>query len=166
MPTPVTVWFLELPGPAAFRPGAAPRRYRLERLAAPCPGFARFLYAAVGGPWAWTDRLPWTDAQWAARLAAPGIELWVATMDGAPAGYFELEDRADGTVEIAYFGLLPHAIGQGHGGALLTDAVERAWAMGARRVTVNTCSLDHPRALGGYRARGFVVVREEQRERP
>lgn len=166
MPAPVTVWFLELPDRAAFRPSAGPRGYRLERLAAPCPAFARFLYVAVGGPWTWTDRLPWTDEQWAARLADPQVEFWVATIAGAPAGYAELARQPDGAVEIAYFGLLPHAIGQGHGGPLLTDAVERAWAMGARRVTVNTCSLDHPRALGGYLARGFAVVREERRERP
>lgn len=52
-----------------------------------------------------------------------------------------------GNVEIAYFGLLPRFIERGLGGALLTATVERAWAMGARRVWVHTCSLVHPSAL-------------------
>jgi GNAT superfamily N-acetyltransferase len=42
----------------------------------------------------------------------------------------------------------------------LTAAVRRAWASGARRVTVNTCELDGPHALANYLARGFVVARE------
>lgn len=81
----------------------------------------------------------------------------MAYVSGTPAGYFELETQTDGNIEIAYFGLLPSFIGHGLGGALLTAAVERAWALGARRVWVHTCSLDHPRALPGYQARGFRV---------
>jgi hypothetical protein len=34
--------------------------------------------------------------------------------------------------------------------------------MGPRRVWVQTCSLDHPRALGNYEARGFKVFRVER----
>jgi GNAT superfamily N-acetyltransferase len=64
-------------------------------------------------------------------------------------------------VELVYFGLLPHAVGQGHGGPLLTAAVSRAWALGAERVYVNSCSLDHPTAMANYAARGFKVFREE-----
>jgi GNAT superfamily N-acetyltransferase len=52
---------------------------------------------------------------------------------------------------------LPRFIVCGLGGALLTATVERAWAMGARRVWVHTCSLDHPSALPAYQARGFRV---------
>jgi hypothetical protein len=33
--------------------------------------------------------------------------------------------------------------------------------MGARRVWVHTCSLDHPGALANYLARGFRVFKEE-----
>jgi GNAT superfamily N-acetyltransferase len=59
--------------------------------------------------------------------------------------------------------LLPHAVGTGQGGALLTGAIERAWAMGASRVYVNTCSLDHPAALSNYQKRGFQLVRVVER---
>lgn len=63
-------------------------------------------------------------------------------------------------VEIAYFGLLPQFIGKGFGGHLLTRAVEQAWAMGARRVWVHTCTLDGPAALANYQARGFRIYKE------
>ena len=63
---------------------------------------------------------------------------------GRQRGTSRLETQTDANIEIAYFGLLPSFIGHGLGGALLTAAVERAWALGARRVWVHTCSLDHP----------------------
>ena len=37
--------------------------------------------------------------------------------------------------------------------------LEQAWAMGARRVWVHTCSLDHPAALPSYLRAGFVAKR-------
>ena len=159
----VTVWHLEILDRAAFQRSAEPLRFRLERVTAPSAAFLRFLYTATGGDWSWTDRLPWTDAEWLARQADPAVEFWVANDDGAPAGYFELARHEDGrTVELAYFGLLPHAVGKKQGGAMLTAAVDRMWEMGARRVYVNTCSLDHPRALDNYQRRGFEIfdVRE------
>lgn len=160
----VTVWHLEMNDRAAFVPSGQVARYRLERVTAPAPAFLRFLYLATGSDWHWIDRLPWTDEQWLARQGDPDAEVWVAYHGGAPMGYYELARHADGvTVEIVYFGLLPHAVGRGQGGAMLTDAVRRAWEMGAARVYVNTCSLDHPAARGNYERRGFVVFREEVR---
>ncbi|HEX9166434.1 MAG TPA: GNAT family N-acetyltransferase [Gemmatimonadales bacterium] len=162
MPTvPVTVWHQEMLSPTEFRPSTRPPAYALVRLTAPAPDFFRFLYAAVGGPWHWTDRLAWPAEAWAGRLADPMVEVWVGYDGGAPLGWFELCRQADGTVELVYFGLLPHAVGQGHGGPLLTAAVSRAWALGAKRVYVNSCSLDHPSAMANYGARGFRVFREE-----
>ena len=73
----------------------------------------------------------------------PALELWVLRVAGETAGYFELRQDADGGVEIAYFGLLPAFVGRGLGKYLLTSAVERAWARGARRVWLHTSSLDH-----------------------
>ena len=79
----------------------------------------------------------------------------------APAGYFELHAPGDGAVEIAYFGLLPEFFGRGWGGHLLTRAVDTAWSLGAARVWLHTCTLDHPAALPNYLRRGFRPVREE-----
>ncbi len=162
----VTVWFLELARPENFRPGKAPSRLQVARVAPAEPDTAAWLYREVGGPWHWTDRASWGRAEWENRLAGAGVEIWLASGDAGAIGYYELESREDGSVELAYFGLLPQAIGAGHGTALLASALERAWALGADRVTVNTCSLDHPRALDHYQGRGFRLVREETRVRP
>lgn len=159
----VTVWHLDLPAPAAFRPSGRALAYRLERMAPPDPALAAELYRAVGGPWHWTDRLPWTVGDWAARLADPRTELWVAYREDRTTGYFELERLDDGRVELKYFGLMPDEVGQGQGGPLLDAAVACAWAMGASGVYVNTCSQDHAAALPNYQARGFTVTTVESR---
>jgi GNAT superfamily N-acetyltransferase len=143
--------------PSQLVPARAVAGLAVVRAEIPSPALGRFLYTAVGGDWYWLQRLPWSHAQWQRHLERDGVETWVASLAGTPAGYFELEAQAEGNVEIAYFGLLPQFIGRGLGGPLLTAAVERAWAMEARRVWVHTCSLDHPRALPGYQARGFRV---------
>ncbi len=112
------------------------------------------------------DLRPARSADPAARvervdLASPAVSLWLLTVRAAPAGYFELEATSDGSVEIAYFGLLPEFIGRGYGKHLLTEAVERAWSLGARRVWLHTCSLDDAAALPNYVSRGFRAFHEE-----
>ena len=60
-------------------------------LATSCPpSLFRYLYREVGRRWHWVDRLPWTDQRIREHLAMPGVEVWVVTADGVPAGYFEL----------------------------------------------------------------------------
>ena len=129
----------------------------------------RALYAGVGGPWRWRDRLAWPDAALAVWLARPDVAVHVLEVRSAGAwavaGYHELVRRAPDEVELLYFGLLPAFHGRGLGGAFLTHAVRTARAMGddpARtRVILNTCTFDGPAALPNYLARGFRVVREE-----
>lgn len=158
----VVVWHLELTDPARFRP-VEDRGLELEvrRAALPCPELNRFFYAEVGRGWFWLDRLAWDERRWLAWLERPGVETWLAYANGTPVGYFELERQAGASVEIVYFGLLPRFVGRGWGGRLLTLAVEQAWSGGTRRVWLHTCSLDHPRALDNYRARGFELFKEE-----
>ena len=134
---------------------------RVERVRNCSPSFYRFLYSEVGKPHHWVDRLPWTDAQVTEHLSRPELTLWVMYSSGAPAGYFELERHGDGSTEIAYFGLLPEFTGAGLGKYLLTRAVQEAWATGANRVWLHTCTLDHPSALPNYLKRGFAPFREE-----
>lgn len=160
--------YLELTTPEALRGGAFPASVpvRVTRRD-PC-GVAEYraLYAAVGGAYRWRDRLAWTDAQLAEWLARPTVAVrvleWAAADGWTPAGYYELSREPDGAVEIVYFGLVTAAHGRGLGRALLTHACETAWAMGARRVWLHTCTLDGPAALPNYLARGFRLVREER----
>ena len=154
----VTTWSLELKDPSDLVPASAPDLdFELRQARRPSPELGRFLYSAVGGNWYWIDRLPWTYAQWLEWQSAPGRETWVAYLEGTPAGYFELDGSVEGAVELAYVGLLPAFIGGGLGGWLLTKALERAWALGPRRVWVHTCTLDGPAALANYQARGMKV---------
>jgi GNAT superfamily N-acetyltransferase len=158
----VTVWYLESRTPADLRPSSrATSGVDFVQALIPQPEFNRFLYAAVGGDWFWRDRLSWDYGRWMQTLMRPGYETWVAYLHGSPAGYFELDPTDDGSVEIAYFGLLGSFIGRGVSGPLLTRAIARAWEKGARRVWVHTCSLDHPAALQNYQARGLRIYQEE-----
>ncbi len=154
--------YLEMASPDDLRPAGEPEDPpRLDRIEG-CPGsFFRYLYAEVGRAYHWTDRLGWSDEQVRAHLADPGVSLWLLSSRAAPAGYFELRRHGDGSVEVAYFGLLPEFVGRGWGGHLLTLAVRAAWTLGPERVWLHTCSLDHPAALPNYLKRGFRPVREE-----
>ena len=156
----VTTYHLEINALADHQPAGPPRTaYQLIKVESPIPQLNRFLYAAVGADWYWYERLSWSFSRWQAYLSRDQVETWVAYVKGAPAGYFELERQPTGSVEIAYFGLLPQFIGRGMGAALLSDAICTAAAMGSagNRVWVHTCTLDHPAALGNYQARGFKL---------
>ena len=122
----------------------------------------RFLYVEVGKNYHWIDRLPWTDDEIRAYLAQPEITVWLMTYDDKTAGYFELRKCEDGSTELAYFGLMPQFIGRGLGKHLLTCAVEQAWADGADRVWLHTCTLDDPAALPNYLSRGFSAFKTEK----
>jgi ribosomal protein S18 acetylase RimI-like enzyme len=155
--------YLEMTEPGSLRPA----RIVLDNLAIayverPQASLWRWLYTEVGRQHRWFDRLPWSDEEAQAYLDDPAISLWLATVDGATAGYFELRREPDGAVEIVYFGLLAEYTGRGLGGQLLTEAVARAWASGARRVWLHTCTFDHPAAIPNYLRRGFTVFRIEQ----
>ena len=115
----------------------------------------RELYKRVGDTWHWHDRLVWSDERLGQQLAKPNICVWELRVGTDLGGYFELEVQDGGDVEIVYFGLTPEFIGKGFGAAMLSRATEEAFALGAARVWLHTCTLDSPRALPNYKARGF-----------
>jgi ribosomal protein S18 acetylase RimI-like enzyme len=159
----VTRTYLELRGPGELRAARPlehpPRLVRRHPIGAP---EYLALYRLVGEPWFWRDRLAWPAETLQAYLASPHVHVWVALEGEEVAGYFELQRTSDGDdAEIMYFGLAAAFIGRGLGGWLLTRAAETAFALGAARVVLNTCSLDGPHALPNYLARGFRIVREE-----
>jgi GNAT superfamily N-acetyltransferase len=157
--------YLELRDPNSLRRSAFPSVEARVVTQAPFPlQDYRRLYRDVGKQWFWRDRLTWSDTELADYLASPDVSVWELFLDEASAGFFELRRETDGSVEIAYFGLAPAFMGQGLGGALLTRAVEEAWSFGAQRVWLHTCTLDSPRALPNYIARGFEPFRTERYE--
>jgi GNAT superfamily N-acetyltransferase len=136
-------------------------RLRIEQVLQ-CPvSFFRYLYREVGRQYHWVDRLNWTDEQIRHYLRQPGISLWLLSYTGSPAGYFELRQHDDESVEIVYFGLLEEFQGRGFGKHLLTVAIEQGWQLGANRLWVHTCTLDHSAALPNYIKRGFKPFSQE-----
>lgn len=133
--------------------------FRLTRWRAPGLDRYRTLFRRVGARWLWYSRLVLADEALAAILADPAVEVFAATdPTGIEIGMVELDHRTPGTCTIAYFALVPELAGQGHGRWLMAETLARAWRPGVERVRVNTCTLDHPRALGFYRAQGFAAV--------
>ena len=159
----VTVYYLEMTDYRQLRPKRnIPEGFMLQQAEIPLPELNRFFYASVGVDWYWTVRLSWTYQQWQDWVERTEVSTWIGYLSGTPAGYFELAKQAgDDSVELAYFGVLPHFTGQGLGGHLLTCALEQAWRLNPKRVWLHTCSLDHPNALANYQARGFRLFREE-----
>jgi GNAT superfamily N-acetyltransferase len=130
---------------------------RLVRWRDPPPARYRGLFRRVGEPWLWYSRLLLDDEALARRIAAAEIYA-VTDPAGIEIGMLELDIAATVT-EIAYFGLVPALTRQGHGRWLMAQALALAWRPGTARVQLNTCTLDHPAALGFYRAQGFTAVR-------
>ncbi len=120
----------------------------------------RHLYRAVGEAHVWWLRQTMPDHQLAAMLRDPRISIHVLRLNDAPAGFYELDRTPWPAVNLSYFGLMPQAIGRGIGFPFLRHAVDAAWGMGPRTVTVNTCTADHPRALPTYLRAGFHKLRE------
>lgn len=132
----------------------------LHRVPASDGAFNRDMYLAVGAQWQWNDKRGWSAQQWRDYAHTQGLRSYEFRCEGESLGYGELLMQADGAVQIAYFGLLPTAIGRGLGGASLGALMAEAWSWpDTRRVWVHTCSLDHPAALANYRARGMRLLR-------
>lgn len=144
----------------------APRRpmpeTRLRLADWPRPALASYreLFRRVGAPWLWYSRLAMDDAKLAAIVHDPAVTVHAALDPGGiEVGMLELDFRHAGACELSYFGFVPELAGQGHGRWLMAEALARAWRPGIARVWVHTCTLDHPRALGFYRACGFAAVK-------
>ena len=123
MDQPVIRTYLEMRASPLTEAAPAPDGAYVERLERCPPELYRQLYAEVGRAWSWFDRLWWTDDELAAHLGRPEVSIRVLHLNGAPAGYYELVRHPDRSVEIGYFGLMPHAIGRGLGRWLLGEAI-------------------------------------------
>ncbi len=151
----VTVTYLEMLQPPADPAPPAPTGVEVRTLVSVPAAVYRRLYEAVGRDWHWVDRHALSDDALETLVNDPGVEIDVLTVEGADAGYAELDRRVPGEIRVVYFGLAPAFIGRGLGRWFLRWTVERAWSWGPRRVHLDTCTLDHPRALPNYERVGF-----------
>lgn len=178
-PQDVTIFFLQMTDCALVQsPDSLPHGARIERAQHASPELLRWLYAVVGGPYRWYERMGWSREQWQEELSVEGSELWLLYLDGTPAGYCQLQAEVVSSsnlirteIEILYFGLMKWAQGRGLGKTFLQTVIQRAWNQDERhalppvgRVWVHTCSLDGEFALANYMARGLELYGEERHQ--
>lgn len=160
---PVTVTYLQMRHPAAhYLHAPLGHQLALFRCRDIPLHFYRYLYDRVGRDWHWTAALLLDDDELARRTESPDCEIHVLYLNGAPAGFFELNHMTDRECRLVHFGLMRHAIGLGLSRWFLGCAIQSAWESDPRVVSVETCTLDHPAALPLYQKMGFTPVRRAQ----
>lgn len=136
-----------------------PSPLRLVRWREPDPDKYRALFRRIGEPWLWYSRLLMDEPRLLSIIHDPAVEVYAAEdRAGVEVGFLELDFRREHATELSYFGFAPEFAGQGHGRWLMAHALQLAWRPGTERVWLHTCTLDHPKALGFYRAQGFTPV--------
>ena len=126
----------------------------------------KFLYKQIGKKYFWKDRLNWSDQTWLEYVSNQNLYTYILKENEEIVGYFELIIHTSKVeAEIAYFGILEDYFNKGCGGYMLTKAIEKSFEIGAKRVWVHTCSLDHPNAIKNYISRGMKIFKTEVLER-
>lgn len=162
-PIQVTVTFLEMAAPPPHYPSLPyGKQIALLRTRDIPLHFYRYLLDRVGRKWHWVNALKLSDDELVAGLHREDRDIRILYLDGAPAGFFDVKPHLPQETDLAYFGMMEHATGQGLGRWFLGAAVEACWSHGPRRVTVQTCTLDHPAALPLYQKLGFQPVAQKQ----
>jgi GNAT superfamily N-acetyltransferase len=164
-PIAVTVTFLEMKGPPATVAHPPPNGHLALLRTRDMPlHYYRYLIDRVGRRWHWVNVLRMTDEELSGSIHRPDRDIRVLYLNGSPAGFFDLRLQLPDDVELAYFGMMEHVLGQGLGRWFLAAAVDAAWSYGPRRVSVQTCTLDHPAALPLYQKLGFEPVAQKQEQ--
>ena len=127
----------------------------------------RFLYNTVGAAWTWIERRLLNDNQLLDTITKTNVEIYLIRVDSVVAGFSEIVwSQNHERSEIKYFGLMPEFIGLGLGRYFLSSIINKAWRDSTQRVAVNTCDLDHPKALDLYISCGFEIIKTELENLP
>jgi GNAT superfamily N-acetyltransferase len=126
-----------------------------------------FLYKTVGSSYHWTDQLNKTKKQINNFINDENVKFYSLIKQGWPAGFYILDFREKFVCDLSYIGLVPDAVGKSLGSFLFKTAILSAWEKtNIKKLTVNTCSLDHKNALPLYQKLGFSPVKFEELEKP
>ena len=156
----MVVTHLEMREAAPLRDVPAPEGLTLRALT-PTLDWYRDIFRRVGKDWLWFGRLTKTDAELQALLSDADMRFFTLTKDGRDEALLELKFTADGTCELAYFGLTPALIGSGAGRYLMNHEIRTAWARPISRFHLHTCTLDSPQALSFYIRSGFAPFKRQ-----
>ncbi|MCB1382465.1 MAG: GNAT family N-acetyltransferase [Notoacmeibacter sp.] len=160
-PVTVRITRLETRRPPAGRHAPPPGlRLSLERATQVSPAFYHFLHDEVGGPHHWQTHRNLDGSAITALFGSGGTaQLHVLSVEGKPSGFFEIDlTGLPDLAEISHFGLMACAQGHGLGLWFLREALDVAFGLGAKRIAVETNTLDHPRAQRLYQRAGFTPV--------
>lgn len=158
----VVVTWLEMAerpvGPFPPLPAGAPVSL-LRAVGAP-NGWFLHLYDLAGEDHFWLDRHKDDAETLQAFVQHEDVSIFALMWNGWPGGLLALDWRAPGVCDLAYLGLSKPLRGRALGPWLLGEALRMGWSReGVTRMSVNTCTLDHPKALGLYQRAGFRPVR-------
>lgn len=146
---------LEMLAPPSLRPDPPAAPWTLAHLPRPDLDRYRRLYRHVGQGWLWFSRLQKSDAELAAIVHDPAVEVHALRAGDSDEGLLELDFRRPGICELLYFGVGPGLVGSGAGRWLMNRALGLVWSRPVQRFWVHTCTLDDPRALPFYQRSGF-----------
>lgn len=152
---------LDMVSPPATPTVAAPQGATLDRITQPDSAWYLSLFRAIGAPWLWTSRLKMPADELDNILSNPDVHIHVVRQDGQDIGLVELDYRHPDQNEIAFFGLIPTATGQGYGRWMMDQAITMAFAHRNTRLFLHTCTLDSPAVLPFYQRCGFRAYKRE-----
>lgn len=92
------------------------------------------------------------------KYAPPSGRLYLALIDGAPAGCAALRALPDGTGELKRLYIRPAYRGQGLGRLLSERIIAEARAIGYPALRLDTIETQMPQATALYRALGFTPI--------
>ena len=154
------VTHLEMTARPTPRPDPA-GAWSLRQVEMPPLDWFRDLYRRVGEEWLWISKIRMPDAELAAIIQSPLMEIYALAHEGRDEGLLELDFREPGQCEFVSFGLTERLVGIGAGRWLMNRALELAWSRPVDRVWLHTCTFDHPAALAFYQRSGFRPFRRQ-----
>jgi GNAT superfamily N-acetyltransferase len=161
---PATVTYLAMEAPPHLPPPPPPLiKTAILRAEKPPVHYYRYLYDVIGRRYYWIERRLWSDERLQAHLDHERIVLYILYLAGVPGGMVELDCREPGLCQVCYFGMTPEFTGRRIGPWFLHQIVETAWSEPIKRMILNTCTLDHKKALATYQRAGFVAYARSER---
>ena len=154
------VTHLEMTAPPA-QPSDVPGAWTLRRVESPGLDWYRDLYRRVGENWLWFSRVRLSDAELAAIIQSPLMEIHALVHEGNDEGLIELDFREAAQCEIVSFGVTAKLIGNGAGRWLMNRTLEICWSRPIAQLWLHTCTFDHPSALAFYQRSGFRAFRRQ-----
>ena len=116
----------------------------------------RDAFRDVGQDIMWFSRIIMADEKLRGILSNPKIDSFILRRGDEILGLLELNFEHGTDCELAFFGLVPNAVGSGLGRALMDEAIRRAWERPITRFWVHTCTFDSPQALPFYIRSSFT----------